>query len=212
VRHDINRHNADTPTTSDDDVGFFDLVIKVYHAGKVDRFPDGGKMSQYFEQLRVGDMVDLSGPFGLIEYCGKGTFKKGGKEVKVKKIAMMAGGTGITPMLQIIEAVHKRKDDPTEVSLIFGNQTEDDILLRSRLDTIAAKDKRFKVWYTLDRPPANWTFSTGFIDKAMIEAHLPPASPDTVVLLCGPPPCVFVPSLRVASNKATTDSVLRSTV
>ena len=35
-----------TPTTSDDEVGYVDLVIKVYKGGVIDRFPDGGKMSQ----------------------------------------------------------------------------------------------------------------------------------------------------------------------
>ena len=44
-----------------------DLVIKVYAGGVVDRFPDGGKMSQYFGSLKVGDEVALQGPIGTIE-------------------------------------------------------------------------------------------------------------------------------------------------
>ena len=42
-----------TPTTSDDDTGYVDLVLKVYKGGVIDRFPDGGKMSQYFDTLKV---------------------------------------------------------------------------------------------------------------------------------------------------------------
>ena len=44
---------------------------------------------------------------------------------------MMAGGTGLTPMLQIITAVLKEPADasPT-LSLLLANQTEDDILVR----------------------------------------------------------------------------------
>ena len=42
-----------TPTTSDAEVGYVDLVIKVYKGGVIDRFPDGGKMSQYMDTLKV---------------------------------------------------------------------------------------------------------------------------------------------------------------
>ena len=90
-----------TPTTSDDDIGFADLVIKVYKGGVIDRFPDGGKMSQYFDSLKVGDRVKMSGPWGTHEYMGRGLFKSGRKEHKCTKVGMMAGGTGITPMLQV---------------------------------------------------------------------------------------------------------------
>lgn len=63
-----------TPTSSDDDKGHFDLVIKVYKGGVIDRFPDGGKLSQYMDSLAVGDEITIQGPFGLIEYTGKGNF------------------------------------------------------------------------------------------------------------------------------------------
>ena len=46
-----------TPTTSDDDLGYVDLVIKVYKGGVVDRFPGGGKMSQCLNSLAVGSQV-----------------------------------------------------------------------------------------------------------------------------------------------------------
>jgi Oxidoreductase FAD-binding domain len=41
---------AYTPTSSDDDLGYFDLVIKVYFANEHPRFPEGGKMSQVHGQ------------------------------------------------------------------------------------------------------------------------------------------------------------------
>ena len=45
---------------------------------------------------------------------------------------------------------------------------------------------RFKLWYTLDCSPEGWMYSTGFIDEAMIKEHMPPPSPDTLVLMCAP--------------------------
>lgn len=60
---------------------------------------------------------------------------------------------GITPMLQIIKAVLKDPEDQTKVFLLFANQTEEDILLRSELELLAKRHENFELWYTLDRPP-----------------------------------------------------------
>lgn len=180
-----------TPCTSDDEIGYVDLVIKVYKRGMVERFPDGGKMSQYMDTLKVGDKIDIQGPIGMHEYLGKGKFVSGKKEHTCKKLGMMAGGTGLTPMLQVMTAILKDKTDPTEISMIYANQSEDDILCRDMLDELAAKHPdRLKVWYTVDRPPAKWKYSTGFITDIMIKERLPPPGPDTMVLMCGPPPMV----------------------
>mmetsp|Transcript_23033 Transcript_23033/g.63048 ORF Transcript_23033/g.63048 Transcript_23033/m.63048 type:complete len:143 (-) Transcript_23033:335-763(-) len=47
-----------------------------------------------------------------------------------------------------------------------------------------------QVWYTLDRPPEGWAYSTGFITDVMISEHLPPPADDTLILMCGPPPMI----------------------
>ena len=53
----------------------------------------------------------------------------------------MAGGTGITPMLQIIAAV-MREGSRLEMSLIFANKSEDDILLRNMIESLVSKYAR----------------------------------------------------------------------
>jgi len=180
-----------TPTTSDDEIGYVDLVIKVYKGGAIDRFPDGGKMSQYMDTLKVGDTLDIMGPIGTHEYLGHGKFKSGSKEHTCKKLGMMAGGTGITPMLQVMAAILKDPSDTTEISLLYANQTENDILVRDMLEELQAKHpKQLKVWYTLDRPPKGWKYSEGFITDTMIAEHLPGPKESTLVLMCGPPPMV----------------------
>jgi len=49
------------------------------------------------------------------------------KTVNAKRIGMIAGGTGITPMLQLIRQVLKDSDDKTELSLLFANQVGTDL-------------------------------------------------------------------------------------
>lgn len=180
-----------TPTTSDDELGYVDLVIKVYQRGVVDRFPDGGKMSQHMGSLKVGDTLDISGPWGMIEYAGRGKFMYGKKEIMTTHLGMMAGGTGITPMLQLIAAILKDPKDQTKLSLIFANQTEADILVREDLEALQKQHPtRFKLHYTVDRPSAGWRYSSGFITAEMITEHLPAPSPKTLIVMCGPPPMV----------------------
>jgi NAD(P)H-flavin reductase len=92
------------------------------------------------------------------------------------------------------------------------NRTPDDILLRPQLDRFAAEEEekqegeeepQFQVWYTVDRLPPRkageeeeeeeesyWPFGLGHVTAEMIEAHLPPPGPGTLVAICGPPPFV----------------------
>lgn len=184
-----------TPVSSDDDKGYMDLVIKVYFKDVKPKFPEGGKMSQYLNNMQLGDFIDVRGPNGLLVYNGKGNFsiradkKSEPVQKEVKKLGLIAGGTGITPMLQLARQILKDPEDKTEVSLLFANQTENDILLRPELEDIAT-DNQFKLWYTLDKPPADWKYSSGFVSDTMIKDHLPPPGDDTLILMCGPPPMI----------------------
>uniref|UniRef100_A0A4W2GDV6 NADH-cytochrome b5 reductase n=1 Tax=Bos indicus x Bos taurus TaxID=30522 RepID=A0A4W2GDV6_BOBOX len=185
-----------TPVTSDEDQGYVDLVIKVYLKGVHPKFPEGGKMSQYLDSLKIGDVVEFRGPSGLLTYAGKGKFniqpnKKAPPEARVaRNLGMIAGGTGITPMLQLIRAILKDPEDPTQCFLLFANQTEKDIILREDLEELQARHPgRFKLWFTLD-PPEGWAYSKGFVSVDMIREHLPAPGEDVLLLLCGPPPMV----------------------
>lgn len=147
-------------------------------------------MSQHLESLKIGDSVLMKGPKGHLEYLGQGAFTIAHKKNNVvkyskRKIGMVAGGTGITPMLQVIRAIVKDPSDSTELWLMFGNQTEEDILLRKELEAIPKH--KLHLFYTLDRPPANWNQGVGFVTKEMCRDHLPPASSDTMIFMCGPP-------------------------
>mmetsp|Transcript_36968 Transcript_36968/g.82180 ORF Transcript_36968/g.82180 Transcript_36968/m.82180 type:complete len:968 (+) Transcript_36968:95-2998(+) len=185
-----------TPTTSDADVGFVDFVIKVYFSNTNPKFPAGGRMSQHLESLKVGDTLNFQGPTGRITYTGAGVFSVkdyvAGTESSrqaAKSIGMVAGGTGITPMMQVARHILAQKED-IEIRMLVANQTEADILMRPELDKMVVSHPNVKVYYTLDRPPSGWRQGSGFITEEMLKAHLPAPGPETQVLLCGPPPMV----------------------
>uniref|UniRef100_A0A0C9R8G9 NADH-cytochrome b5 reductase n=1 Tax=Fopius arisanus TaxID=64838 RepID=A0A0C9R8G9_9HYME len=188
---------AYTPVSSDDDHGFVDLVVKVYFKNVHPKFPEGGKLSQHLEAMKIGDTIAVKGPSGRLVYKGRGNFairmlrKEPPVEHHVKKAVMIAGGTGITPMLQLIRQITKDPEDHTQVSLLFANQTEKDILLREELENLAKNHAdQFKLWFTLDTSSESWKYSTGWVNTDMIKEHMFPPAPDTIVLMCGPPPMI----------------------
>ncbi|CEF61031.1 Oxidoreductase FAD/NAD(P)-binding domain and Flavoprotein pyridine nucleotide cytochrome reductase domain and NADH:cytochrome b5 reductase (CBR) family and Oxidoreductase, FAD-binding domain and Ferredoxin reductase-type FAD-binding domain and Riboflavin synthase-like beta-barrel domain-containing protein [Strongyloides ratti] len=186
-----------TPVSSDDDIGFVNLLIKVYFKNVHPKFPEGGKMTQYLENLSIGDSIDFRGPRGLIVYNGCGNFSVSSNKnslpviKKFKKIGLIGGGSGITPLYQIIKSVLKNPNDMTKMYLLYANQTENDILLHDEFDKLA-KDypHKFSVWYTIDKAGDGWKYSTGFINEEMIKKYLPSPSKDNGILMCGPPPMI----------------------
>jgi nitrate reductase (NAD(P)H) len=176
-----------TPISSNYDVGCVKFVIKAYRP--CERFPKGGKMSQYLDFLDIGDSVDFRGPVGEFEYLKNGQFLKDGMESEAKTFNMLAGGSGITPCMQIAAEILRHPLDLTKISLIFACRSEDDLLMRSTLDSWATKfPEKFKIHYILsDCWPKDWKYSSGFVNKTLFEKELYPASDDCYNLMCGPP-------------------------
>ncbi|KAH6664330.1 nitrate reductase [Plectosphaerella plurivora] len=162
-----------TPISGDHQPGYFDLLIKSYPTGNI---------SKHMASLGVGQTLRVKGPKGAFVYTPN----------MVRHFGMIAGGTGITPMLQVVRAIIRGRaaGDKTEVDLIFANVTPQDILLKEDLDALAKEDAGFRVHYVLDKPPAGWTGGVGYVTPEMITQWLPKPAKDVKLLLCGPPPMV----------------------
>ncbi|KAL0665338.1 hypothetical protein Bca4012_102176 [Brassica carinata] len=183
---------AYTPTSTVDAVGYIDLVIKVYFKNVHPRFPNGGLMSQHLDSLPIGAVLDIKGPLGHIEYQGRGKFMVSGKPKFANKLAMLAGGTGITPIYQVIQSILSDPEDETEMFVVYANRTEDDILAREELEGWADKfPDRLKIWYVVEIAKEGWEYSTGFITEAVLREHVPEGlEGESLALACGPPPMI----------------------
>ena len=160
-----------TPVTDDDTRGSVTFVVKVYPTGRASRLLGG---------LAVGESVQAKGPRGRFVYApGHHT-----------AVGMVAGGTGVTPMLQVAKALLKDAAAArTAVSLLFANVTEADILCRDELDAlVGAHPGRFRVTYTLDEPGPGWGGEAGRVSAALLARALPPPGPGVLVCRCGPGP------------------------
>jgi len=198
---------AYTPTSSDVDLGYFELVIKVYRRNEHPNFPEGGKMSQHMDTLNVGDTLTVKGPVGHVEYLGGGRYKLDGEEKTTDTINLIAGGTGITPCYQVLKAIARDPSDKTKVALVYANNTPSDILLKDELDELA-KDPRISVWHTVTDAAGddNWAYSTGYVTPDMCKKHLLPVTKTAIGAMCGPPPMIkfaAIPSLEQMGFDAT---------
>ncbi|CAO3592814.1 unnamed protein product [Absidia cylindrospora] len=159
-----------TPTTGNETQGHFDLVIKTYPEGRV---------SKHMAKLQPGDTINVQGPKGAYFYTPN----------VMKEIGMIAGGTGITPMLPIIKATLRNADDMTKLTLIYANNSLEDILLKNELDRLERQySDQFKVHHVLAIPPKeSWNQGVGFVTTDTLASWMPPPADDVQLLLCGPP-------------------------
>ncbi|KAK2060124.1 oxidoreductase NAD-binding domain-containing protein [Colletotrichum caudatum] len=170
-----------TPTSNNSDLGRLELVIRCY--------PDGLLTGRYLAGLEPGDEVLFRGPKGAMRY----------RPNMARRIGMLAGGTGITPMYQLVRAICEDPRDTTEVSLIYANRSEADILLRAELEAFARRHPaNLRLHYLLDAPPEGWAHGVGYVTREMMAERFPAPGDGARVMLCGPPGMVAAAKTSLA--------------
>lgn len=137
-------------------------------------------MSEHMHEMVPGQTLDFKGPIPKYPWTPN----------KHSHVALIAGGTGITPMYQVVRAIFNNPDDKTKVTLVFANVTEEDILLKKELAELENKyPQRFRAFYVLDKAPKGWTGGSGHITKELLKTVLPePKEENIKIFVCGPPP------------------------
>lgn len=132
------------------------------------------RFKQVFDNLTKDDTVNLIGPFGHFVL----------NEEPIPAV-MLSGGIGITPLHSMTKyaAFHKL---PKPITLIYSNNTADDIPFKKDLDEYDRSDMAFRVFYTLTGEPSpNWRGKVGRIDEAMIK-ELASDWQQSEYYICGP--------------------------
>ncbi|THU96327.1 hypothetical protein K435DRAFT_858637 [Dendrothele bispora CBS 962.96] len=182
---------AYTPLPTFDEKGYLTFLIKIYFPSP--RFPKGGKMTMCLYDLVAGDTIEVKGPFGSFVWNGKSTPMYKGIVRPVKEVGMICGGSGITPILQVLASIMReevKNGIDIRVWLVYANRTEEDILCRKQLEEfLDAAPDRFKLYYTLSTVAEisrDWQYGKGKIDEIMLKKHLPTPSQNGIILACGP--------------------------
>ncbi|KAL3480296.1 hypothetical protein BJX99DRAFT_27108 [Aspergillus californicus] len=175
-----------TPISETNQRGTVDILIKIYFDSPG---TPGGKMTTALEKLPLNSVIECKGPTGRFEYLGNGRILVGGKERTVRQFVMICGGTGITPVYQVLRAVMQDKTDTTKCVLLNGNRQEEDILCRTELNAFEAMDKskqKCHIVHTLTKGPEGWKGRRGRIDEDLVKEYAGKPSDETMVLVCGP--------------------------
>lgn len=150
--------------------GYFEILVK--------RYPNG-KMGNHLFHLKPGEELLVKGPFETLPY----------RPNMWSHVGMLAGGTGITPMYQVIEGILDNEKDNTKISLVYANKKQTDILLANELLQFRSTHKnRFSLYFTICDIPKQWLGGIGYISKSILSTYMPdPQEKNAKILVCGPP-------------------------
>ncbi|BCR86405.1 nitrate reductase NiaD [Aspergillus chevalieri] len=172
-----------TPISETEKEGFVDLLVKIYFATPT--IP-GGKMTLALEALPLESIIECKGPTGRFEYLGNGQVLISGRQRHIRSFKMICGGTGITPIFQVLRAVMQDTSDPTSCVVLDGNRQEEDILCRDELDAFeAVNGEKCQIIHTLSKASNAWTGRRGRISEELLREYAP-ADSESMVLICGP--------------------------
>ncbi|MBU0533843.1 MAG: FAD-dependent oxidoreductase [Candidatus Omnitrophica bacterium] len=133
--------------------------------------------SKALGKLKIGDWAKLKMPLGQFTFEGE-----------YPKIAFVSGGIGITPIRSICKFVTDKKI-PTDIILLYGNRTEEDIAFRDDLAEMQKLNENLRVIYTLDNPSKKWEGRIGHINDEMIREEIEDFK-ERIFYICGPPKMV----------------------
>ena len=156
--------------TTSRDGGRLEFVIKVYPDGKFSHFLDA--------KVKVGDRLDLSGPFGVF------TLREGDND-----LAFVGGGAGMAPILSLLRSMAERGLD-RKATFFYGARTQRDLCFESELRELEQRLPRFRYLPALSEPSddGDWDGETGLITD-VVKRHAADLT-GAHAYVCGPPPMV----------------------
>ncbi|KAM3840109.1 NADH-cytochrome b5 reductase-like isoform 1-T1 [Vipera latastei] len=173
IANGLEVQRAYTPITPVNAEGFFEVLIKCYKTGL---------MSQYIKSWKTGDAIFWRGPFGGFDYTAN----------QYGELLMLASGTGIAPMLPIIQYITENEDDETFVTLVGCFRTFEHIYMK----TLLQEQSRFwniRTFYVLSQEQSlknlPWSFREtthlGRINESLIKSMVNTCRRQPFILVCG---------------------------
>ena len=147
--------------------------------GANDSIPPG-IMSSFIFNLKPGDHVTISGPYG--EFFAKETDNE---------MVFIGGGAGMAPMRAHIFDQLKRRHSKRKMSFWYGARSLKEMFYKQEFDELAELNNNFTWQLALSEPQPedNWDGLTGFIHQVLLDEYLSEhaAPEDCEYYLCGPP-------------------------
>jgi Na+-transporting NADH:ubiquinone oxidoreductase subunit F len=160
-----------------------EIMLNVRIATPPPRAPENvppGIMSSFIFNLKPGDKVFVSGPYG--EFFAKDTDAE---------MVFIGGGAGMAPMRSHIFDQLRRLGSKRKITFWYGARSKREMFYVEDFDMLARENPNF-TWHCAlsdPLPEDNWAGYTGFIHNVVYEEHLKnhPAPEDCEFYMCGPP-------------------------
>lgn len=150
-------------TAPEESLSGFELAIKIY-----------GDFTKRAGKLMPGDKVGIQGPFGVFVL-----------PPEVERVAMFAGGIGLTPLRSMLRSLAQTRPD-VEVTLLYSNRLIEDAAYYEELMKLGEAWPSFHPVFTLTgETPDAWQGEHGRVSVDMIKRHVPIGS-DVLYAMCGP--------------------------
>ena len=158
----------------------------------------GGAFSGYLaERGRIGEVVDVEGPFGRFTI-----------RPEAPPPVFVAGGTGLAPILAMLRSLAEiRPDDPAV--LFFGNTAAGDVFYQRELAELAKTFPGLVVHHCVVDPPSGWAGEVGLVTDALATHLTDP--PSHAYYLCGPPPMIAATRALLADRGVPADQIFEET-
>jgi len=144
------------------------------------QIPDGAATGYIHNELKVGDTLELSGPYGQFFV----------RKSDDQDVIFIAGGSGLSSpesmILDLLENGDKRK-----IYLFQGARNVSELYHRERFEQLAKENENFAYIPALNEPEAddNWQGFKGFVHEAAMD-HFDGKFSGHKAYLCGPPPMI----------------------
>lgn len=150
--------------------GRLDFIVKRYPGGKFSGLLEG--------QLKVGDPLAITGPYGAFTL----------RVSSDRKLVFVGGGAGMAPILSLLRQMVESGNE-REAVYYYGARSEADLMLLDEMAEIERLLPKFRFVACLSHEwPADWAAETGMVTEAL--ERLEPDLDECDVYLCGPPPMI----------------------
>ena len=141
----------------------------------IQKVPDGEVSPYIHDGLKVGDTVEIRGPFGRFFVW---------HEADEQPILLIGGGSGVIPLASILQA-HKRSGSKVPIHLIYSSHTFDDIIYKDAL----LDNPQVTITLT-SSAPKDWVGATGRVNLELIQSVIAGYPSLPTVYVCGMSPFV----------------------
>lgn len=159
----------------------FTIRIATPPPGREDAPPGVG--SSYVFNLKPGDKVTLSGPYG--DFFAKPT---------EHEMCFIGGGAGMAPLRSHIRQQLLAENTRRRITFWYGARSLNELFYHEEFLDLQKRFDNFSYWVALSdpQPEDNWTGETGFIHQVAHDRYLSGHDDPTEIeyYLCGPPPMV----------------------